>query len=183
MDPAVTVTGNPTGSGPVAAVPDASLDHRAVAARRSRVEMSRVDLWSVLKVSLCFYLAGLAIVLIAGLVTWLLLDAAGQIRSFERFMGDILSAKNYHLVASEVLIGGVLIGLVRRGAGDRAHRHRRGALQRVLGPRGRYRGHARRGRLSGFTGFVSPGAAAPGTRCGGASKNRTYDLILIRDAL
>lgn len=112
MDPAVTVTGNPTGSGPVAAVPDASLDHRAVTARRSRVEMSRVDLWSVLKVSLCFYLAGLAIILIAGLVTWLLLDAAGQIRSFERFMGDILSAKNYHLVASEVLIGGVLIGLV-----------------------------------------------------------------------
>lgn len=112
MDPAVTVTGNPTGSGPVAAVSDAALDRRAVTARRSRVEMSRVDLWSVLKVSLCFYLAGLAILLIAGLVTWLLLDAAGQIRSFERFMGDILSAKNYHLVASEVLIGGVLIGLV-----------------------------------------------------------------------
>lgn len=112
MDPAVTVTGNPTGSGPVAAVSDAALEGRAVAARRSRVEMSRVDLWSVLKVSLCFYLAGLAILLIAGLVTWLLLDAAGQIRSFERFMGDILSAKNYHLVASEVLIGGVLIGLV-----------------------------------------------------------------------
>ena len=111
MDPAVTVTGNPTGSGPVAAVSDASVG-AAVAARRSRVEMSRLDLWSVLKVSLCFYLAGLAILLVAGLVVWLLLDAAGQIRSFERFMGDILSAKNYHLVASEVLLGAVLVGLV-----------------------------------------------------------------------
>jgi hypothetical protein len=111
MDPAVTVTGNPTGSGPVAAVSDASVG-TAVVARRSRVEMSRLDLWSVLKVSLCFYLAGLAILLVAGLVVWLLLDAAGQIRSFERFMGDILSAKNYHLVASEVLLGAVLVGLV-----------------------------------------------------------------------
>jgi hypothetical protein len=111
MDPAVTVTGNPTGSGPVAAVPATSAG-AAVTARRSRVEMSRLDLWSVLKVSLCFYLAGLAILLIAGLVVWLLLDAAGQIRSFERFMGDILSAKNDHLVASEVLLGAVLVGLV-----------------------------------------------------------------------
>jgi hypothetical protein len=111
MDPAVTVTGNPTGSGPVAAVPATSAG-ASVTARRSRVEMSRLDLWSVLKVSLCFYLAGLAILLIAGLVVWLLLDAAGQIRSFERFMGDILSAKNYHLVASEVLLGAVLVGLV-----------------------------------------------------------------------
>ncbi len=112
MDPAVTVTGNPAGSAPVAAVTDAPAASRAVTARRSRVEMARLDLWSVLKVSLCFYLAGLAIMLIAGLVTWLLLDAAGQIRSFERFMGDILSAKNYHLVASEVLLGAVLVGLV-----------------------------------------------------------------------
>lgn len=112
MDPAVTVTGNPTGSGPVAAVPGASVGASDVGALRTRVQMSRIDLWSVLKVSLCFYLAGLAIMLVAGLVVWLLLDAAGQIRSFERFMGDILSAKNYHLVASEVLLGAVLVGLV-----------------------------------------------------------------------
>jgi hypothetical protein len=112
MDPAVTITGNPTGSGPVAAVSDASVGAPEVEALRTRVEMSRIDLWSVLKVSLCFYLAGLAILLVAGLVVWLLLDASGQIRSFERFMGDILSAKNYHLVASEVLLGAVLVGLV-----------------------------------------------------------------------
>jgi hypothetical protein len=112
MDPALTVTGNPTGSGPVAAV--AATSGTAVAAdlRRSRVEMTKVDLWSTLKVSLCFYLAGLVITLLAGLVVWLLLDAAGQIHSFEKFMGDILSAKDYHLVASEILVGAVLIGLV-----------------------------------------------------------------------
>ena len=114
MDPAVTVSGQPTGSGPVAAVTgQPQTDARAVAqVRQSRVEMSRVDLWSTLKVSLCFYLAGLAILLVAGLVVWLLLDASGGIHKFERFMGDILSARNYHLVAPQILLGSVLVGLV-----------------------------------------------------------------------
>ena len=114
MDPAVTVTGHSTGSGPVAAV---SGETRAVvdapaALRQSRVEMSKIDLWSALKVSLCFYLAGLALLLVTGLVVWLLLDASGGIRSFERFMGDILSAKNFHFVAPQILLGSVLVGLV-----------------------------------------------------------------------
>ena len=82
------------------------------AERRSRVEMTRVDLWSVLKVSFCFYLAGMAMLLIAGLVVWLLLDASGGIHNFERFMGDIMSAKDYRLVASQILLGSALIGLV-----------------------------------------------------------------------
>ena len=116
MDPAVTVTGHPTGSGSVAAV---SSDTRAVteaaasvAVRQSRVEMSKVDLWSALKVSLCFYLAGLALLMVTGLVVWLLLDASGGIRDFEKFMGDILSAKDFHFVAPQILLGSVLVGLV-----------------------------------------------------------------------
>ena len=111
MDPAVTVTGHSTGSGPVTA----SGETRAVSSttlRQSRVEMSKIDLWSALKVSLCFYLAGLALLLVTGLVVWLLLDASGGIRSFEKFMGDILSAKNFHFVAPQILLGSVLVGLV-----------------------------------------------------------------------
>ena len=111
MDPAVTVTGHSTGSGPVAV----SGETRAVSSttlRQSRVEMSKIDLWSALKVSLCFYLAGLALLLVTGLVVWLLLDASGGIRSFERFMGDILSAKDFHFVAPQILLGSVLVGLV-----------------------------------------------------------------------
>ena len=111
MDPAVTVTGHSTGSGPVAV----SGETRAVTSttlRQSRVEMSKIDLWSALKVSLCFYLAGLALLLVTGLVVWLLLDASGGIRSFEKFMGDILSAKDFHFVAPQILLGSVLVGLV-----------------------------------------------------------------------
>jgi thiosulfate reductase cytochrome b subunit len=114
MDPAVTVPGHPTGSGPVATVSGetrAAVDAPAVL-RQSRVEMSKIDLWSALKVSLCFYLAGLALLLVTGLVVWLLLDASGGIRSFEKFMGDILSAKDFHFVAPQILLGSVLVGLV-----------------------------------------------------------------------
>ena len=128
MDPAVVVTKQATGAAPVAkdvAAKDVSAKKSAGNAsgqtsatgrepelRRSRVEMTKVELWSVLKVSLCFYLAGLAILIIAGLVVWLLLDASGGIHKFESFMGDIMSAKNYRLVAPQILLGSVLVGLV-----------------------------------------------------------------------
>ncbi len=121
MDPAVTVTGKSakaTKAAPILSDIAASAETPAVtrvettAVRRSRVEMTKVDLWSVLKVSLCFYLAGLAIMIIAGLVVWLLLDASGGIHNFEKFMGDIMSAKDYRLVASQILLGAVLVGLV-----------------------------------------------------------------------
>ena len=121
MDPAVTVTGKSakaTKAAPMLSDIAASTETPAfarvetTAVRRSRVEMTKVDLWSVLKVSLCFYLAGLAIMIIAGLVVWLLLDASGGIHNFEKFMGDIMSAKDYRLVASQILLGAVLVGLV-----------------------------------------------------------------------
>jgi thiosulfate reductase cytochrome b subunit len=114
MDPAVTVTGHSTGSGPVAAVSGEALPavDASAALRQSRVEMSKIDLWSALKISLCFYLAGLALLLVTGLVVWLLLDASGGIRDFEKFMGDILSAKDFHFVAPQILLGSVLVGLV-----------------------------------------------------------------------
>src|SRR6478609_10154165 len=114
MDPAVTVTGHTKGSGPVATVPAEQriATDAPATVRQSRVEMSKVDLWSALKVSLCFYLAGLALLIVTGLVVWLLLDASGGIRDFEKFMGDILSAKDFHFVAPQILLGSVLVGLV-----------------------------------------------------------------------
>src|SRR4051812_31219437 len=127
MDPAVAVTKQSTGAAPGAngsGSKDAVVAARQTGVtgsgeqgaeeplRRSRVEMTKVELWSVLKVSLCFYLAGLAILIIAGLVVWLLLDASGGIHKFESFMGDIMSAKDYKLVAPQILLGSVLVGLV-----------------------------------------------------------------------
>jgi Transmembrane domain of unknown function (DUF3566) len=82
------------------------------APRRSDAEISKIDLWSVLKVSLCFYLAALALFVVAGVVLWLIADAFGAIGNIESFMGKILSSKNYHLVSLEILEGSVLVGLV-----------------------------------------------------------------------
>lgn len=80
--------------------------------RASRVSVRRVDLWTVLKVSLCFYVAALVVILAAGIVAWLIVDAAGGIASFEDFMGDLVSARNYRLVPGELLIGSILVGVV-----------------------------------------------------------------------
>lgn len=125
MDPAATVAKPSTGAAPAPEVSGktkvkgrkksaapVAMPKASTVEGRSRVEMTKVDLWSVLKVSLCFYLAALAILLLAGLVTWLLLDSAGGIKNFESFMGDILGAKDYHLVAPQLLLGSVLVGLV-----------------------------------------------------------------------
>ncbi|MGZ4803699.1 MAG: DUF3566 domain-containing protein [Acidimicrobiia bacterium] len=80
--------------------------------RRSRCEIRRVDLWAVLKISLCFYLAAVALLVVSGVVLWLIADAAGAIHNIEKFMGKILSSKNYHLVSVQILEGTILIGLV-----------------------------------------------------------------------
>ena len=39
--------------------------------RRPACEVRKVDLWSVLKISLCFYLAAVVLVIVAGIVLWL----------------------------------------------------------------------------------------------------------------
>src|SRR6476469_3931254 len=80
--------------------------------RRSRCEVRRIDLWAVLKISLCFYLAAVVLVIISGVVLWLIADAAGAIHNVEKFMGKILSSKNYHLVSAQILEGSILVGLV-----------------------------------------------------------------------
>jgi hypothetical protein len=80
--------------------------------RQSRCEVRKLDLWSVLKVSLCFYLAAVAVVVVAGIVLWAIADAAGAIHNVEKFMGKMLSSKNYQLVSMQILEGTVLVGLV-----------------------------------------------------------------------
>jgi len=80
--------------------------------RQSHCEVRKLDLWSVLKISLCFYLAAVVLVIIAGIVLWAIADAAGAIHNIEKFMGKILSSKNYHLVSAQILEGSILVGLV-----------------------------------------------------------------------
>jgi hypothetical protein len=72
----------------------------------------RVDLWSVTKLSLCFYLSAMFVTIVALIALWVIADAAGIIHSVEKFLGDLLSAKDFKFLSGEVLRGTILVGLV-----------------------------------------------------------------------
>jgi hypothetical protein len=82
------------------------------AERQFRQTVTKVDLWSVTKLSLCFYLSSMFVTVVAFVALWLIASAAGIVHSVEKFLGDLLSAKNFHFLSATVLRGAILVGLV-----------------------------------------------------------------------
>lgn len=80
--------------------------------RRYRQTIHRIDLWSVLKISVCFYICGMAVTMVALVSLWLIADAAGVIHSVEKFMGDLLQTKNFSFLDGEILRGALLVSAV-----------------------------------------------------------------------
>lgn len=80
--------------------------------RRYRQTIQKLDLWSVLKVSLCFYMTGLIVTVAAGVVLWVVADVFNVIHDIERFIGDLLSSKDFKFLSPQILEGTVLVGLV-----------------------------------------------------------------------
>jgi maltodextrin utilization protein YvdJ len=85
---------------------------RQVFERRYVQTVRSVDLWSVLKVSICFYLSALIVILVAGVMLWWIASAAGVVSSIESFVGELVNNKNFRLLSWEVLRAATLIGLV-----------------------------------------------------------------------
>ena len=85
---------------------------RQVFERRYVQTVRSVDLWSVLKVAICFYLCALIVILVAGVMLWWIASAAGVVSSIESFVGDLVNNKNFRLLSWEVLRAATLIGLV-----------------------------------------------------------------------
>jgi len=85
---------------------------RQVYERRYVQTIRSVDLWSVLKVSICFYLCALIVTLVASVMLWWIASAAGVISSVESFVGDLVSNKSFRFLSWEVLRAATLIGLV-----------------------------------------------------------------------
>jgi hypothetical protein len=122
---AVPPVSNPTTNGR-AAVPPMSTpskrDQRRIASaaaaasrpplRRVRHKLRRIDLWSVLKISLCFFTAAIAILLLAGVVLWFVADSTGLLKHVEKLAADNFSAPDFRIVGSRVFEGAALIGLV-----------------------------------------------------------------------
>ena len=80
--------------------------------RRTRQTLVRVDLWSVTKLALCFYLSAMFVTLVALVALWVIADAAGVIGSVENFLGDLLSAQDFTFLSAGVLRGAILVSLV-----------------------------------------------------------------------
>jgi hypothetical protein len=85
---------------------------RQVFERRYTQTVRSVDLWSVLKVSICFYLSALIVILVAGVLLWWIASAAGVVSSIESFVGQLVNNKDFRLLSWEVLRAATLIGLV-----------------------------------------------------------------------
>jgi hypothetical protein len=80
--------------------------------RQYRQTVTKVDLWSVTKLSLCFYLSAMFVTIVALVSLWFIAVSVGIIHSVEKFLGDLLSAKNFHFLSATVLRGAILVGLV-----------------------------------------------------------------------
>jgi hypothetical protein len=80
--------------------------------RRYRQTIHRVDLWSVLKISVCFYISSVAVVMVALVALWVIADAAGVINSVEKFFGDLLQTKDFTFLSGEMLRGTLLVAAV-----------------------------------------------------------------------
>jgi Transmembrane domain of unknown function (DUF3566) len=82
------------------------------APRRVRHTVKKVDLWSALKISLCFYVCEMAVLVTAIAFLWLIADGFGVIGSVEKFVGDLLSSEDFTFLSAGMLRGLILVGLV-----------------------------------------------------------------------
>lgn len=87
---------------------------RGAVERRYHQTVRRIDVWSVLKVSVCFYLCALIVTLSAGIIVWTVADSVGAITSIENFISELLDDKKgqFRFLASEILRAATLLGLV-----------------------------------------------------------------------
>jgi len=85
---------------------------RRVLQRRYVQTIRAFDLWSVLKVAICFYLCSLVVVVLTGALVWVLLSALGVIGNAESFVGDLVNNDQFRFLSWGVLRSATLIGAV-----------------------------------------------------------------------
>ncbi len=93
---------------------------RKQAVRTSRVVVRRVDPWSVLKVSIFFYLSVCIVLLVAGVLLWSAASSAGVIDNVESFMVEI-GFDGFRFLPGQILRGAGLAGMVLVVAGTFAN--------------------------------------------------------------
>ena len=76
--------------------------------RTTRVVLRQLDPWTVLKLSLVYYLCLFVVLLVAGTILWAGANAAGMVGNIETFMEDI-GFEDWRFLPSQ-LLGGVTLG-------------------------------------------------------------------------
>ena len=81
-------------------------------ARRVRRVVRRLDPWSVLKVSLIFYLCGYIVTMVAGVLLWNVAERADMITKLEDFVEELGAYERFELLPDVILQRTLLIGAI-----------------------------------------------------------------------
>jgi len=80
----------------------------------------KVDAWSVLKISVVFYVAVYFMLLVAAVLLWMAATATGLRHNIEKVVADLIASGKFHFVGSELLqagaVGGAVLVVVGTGA-------------------------------------------------------------------
>jgi len=71
--------------------------------RRFRQTVQKVDLWSVTKMALCFYISAMGVVVVSLVALWVVAQSAGIIDNVEQFIGDLFSSEDFQFASGQVL--------------------------------------------------------------------------------
>lgn len=71
-------------------------------ARRVRRVLYGFELWSVLKVSLLFYLCAWGVFLLAGVILWNVINSQGYVERFENFILEIFNYETFTINGEEL---------------------------------------------------------------------------------
>lgn len=80
--------------------------------RKYHQTIRRIDVWTVLKVSVCFYLSALVVTLGAGTLVWYAARTLGLIDDLERLVRSLFGFKEFSLLSWRILRASSLIGVV-----------------------------------------------------------------------
>ncbi len=111
--PTPVVTEAPPSSDAAAPVTKAPKPRRVARpkARQARVVIRKLGPWSVLKLSVLFYLCVMTVIIGAFVILYGVLDAIGALDSVTRLIRDLFADQTFQIHADWLLTRGVLIGL------------------------------------------------------------------------
>jgi hypothetical protein len=97
---------------PHATKPSRAEKRQVLVARRVRRVIRRLDPWSVLKVSLVFYVCGYIVTMVAGVLLWTIATRADMITKLEDFVEELGAYERFELLPDVILQRALLIGAI-----------------------------------------------------------------------